>query len=119
MGEREQQNDKAAIARAVLLALVGAPRLATELAAWLRAHRCKEMQVQTAQTALTFAKPPLEVRRDAVEENTGEKFSFTEKLNACADYVPDLQPGDVDARTRALADVCLVILNTNDFAYVY
>jgi hypothetical protein len=69
--------------------------------------------------ALVFANPPLEVRRDAIEENTGEKFSFAEKLHACADFVPDLQPADVDARTRALADVCLVIFNTNEFAYVY
>jgi hypothetical protein len=58
------------------------------------------------------------VRRDAVEENTGEKFSFNEKLHAYAEFVPDLQPADVDARTRALADVCLVLLNSNEFAYV-
>jgi hypothetical protein len=68
---------------------------------------------------LVFAPPPREVRRYALEENTGERFSFTEKLHACVDFVPDLQPTDVDARTRALADVCLVIFNTNDFAYVY
>ena len=64
-------------------------------------------------------KPPLEVRREAVEENTGEKFSFQEKLHAYADFVPDLQPTDVSLHTRALADVCLVLLNSNEFAYVY
>jgi mono/diheme cytochrome c family protein len=64
-------------------------------------------------------KPPLEVRREAVEENTGEKFSFQERLPAYADFVPDLQPSDCDARTRALAEVCLVLLNSNEFAYVY
>jgi hypothetical protein len=63
--------------------------------------------------------PPLRVRRDAVEENTGEKFSFNEELHAYAEFVPDLQPADVDARTRALADVCLVLLNSNEFAYLY
>ncbi len=31
----------------------------------------------------------------------------------------DLQPSDVDRRVRALADVCLVLLNTNEFVYVY
>ncbi len=62
---------------------------------------------------------PLEVRRDAVEENTGEKFSFKEKLQTYADFVPDLQPADVLVHTRALADVCLAILNSNEFAYVY
>ena len=39
--------------------------------------------------------------------------------HANAEFVPDLQPADVDARTRALADVCLVLLNSNEFAYVY
>jgi mono/diheme cytochrome c family protein len=73
------------------------------------------------QKALTFAKqtPLLDVTRTAVEENTGEKFTFRERLSANADFIPDLQPADVDARTRALADVCLVILNANEFAYVY
>ena len=64
-------------------------------------------------------KPPLQVKREAVEENTGEKFSFNEKLEANADFIPDLQPSDVDARTRALANVCLVLFNSNEFAYVY
>jgi len=64
-------------------------------------------------------KPPLKVRRDAVEENTGEKFSFNETLHAYAEFVPDLQPADVPAHTRALADVCLALLNSNEFAYVY
>ena len=75
--------------------------------------------IPLVQTAPAPAKPPLEVRRDAVEENTGEKFSFSEKLHAYVDFVPDLQPANVDARTRALADVCLVLLNSNEFAYVY
>ena len=64
-------------------------------------------------------KPPLEVRRDAVEENTGEKFSFNEKLHANTEFVSDLQPADVPTHTRALADVCLALLNANEFAYVY
>jgi hypothetical protein len=77
--------------------------------------------MQAKQQALTFTAqpPPLEITREAVEENTGEKFSFQEKLPAYADFVPDLQPGAVDARTRALADVCLVLMNSNEFAYVY
>jgi hypothetical protein len=65
------------------------------------------------------AQPPREVVREAVEENTGEKFQFTEQLNVYADFVPDLKPNDVDAETRGLADVCLVLLNSNEFAYVY
>jgi hypothetical protein len=63
--------------------------------------------------------PPRTVRRDAVEENTGEKFSFEETLHAYADFVPDLQPADVSPATRALAEVCLTLFNTHEFAYVY
>ncbi|MDB6005480.1 MAG: Planctomycete cytochrome [Prosthecobacter sp.] len=63
--------------------------------------------------------PALTVKRDAVEENTGEKFSFQEKLPGYADFTPDLQPSDVDAQTRALADVCLALLNSNEFVYLY
>jgi hypothetical protein len=71
--------------------------------------------------SLTLAetKPPLEVKRDAVEENTGENFTFSETLHANAEFVPDLQPSQCDAKTRAFADVCLVLLNTNEFVYVY
>jgi hypothetical protein len=61
----------------------------------------------------------LEVVREAIDENTGKPFQFTEKLFAYGDYVPDLSPSDVDARTRALADICLVVINSNEFIYVY
>lgn len=62
---------------------------------------------------------PLEVTREAVEENTGEKFVFVEPLEFYQDFVPDLQPSDVTARVRGLAEVGLVLLNSNEFAYVY
>ena len=62
---------------------------------------------------------PREVVREAVEENTGEKFRFTEPLEAAADFVPDLKPADASPELRGLAEVCLVLLNSNEFAYVY
>jgi len=79
----------------------------------------KQMEAKQAKLTFEKPKPPLEVRREAVEENTGEKFSFQEKLPGYADFVDDLQPADCDAKTRALADVCLVLLNSNEFAYLY
>jgi hypothetical protein len=112
---RETKTDRAAIELSFLLTCGRTPD-ESEITACL-AH-WNQLQSHPA-APLTFAKPPVEVRRDAIEENTGEKFSFSEKLHACAEFVPNLQPTDVDARTRALADVCLVIFNTNDFAYVY
>jgi hypothetical protein len=71
--------------------------------------------------SLTFSrsKYPRVVQREAVEENTGEKFTFTEPLEAYADFVPDLQAADVSADVRGLVEVCLVLLNSNEFAYVY
>jgi hypothetical protein len=70
---------------------------------------------------MTFAKSirPLEVVREAVEENSGTKFTFREPLDEYADFQPDLQWADVDARARGLAELCLVIFNSNEFLFVY
>src|SRR5690606_6552461 len=62
---------------------------------------------------------PVEVVREAIEENTGQRFTFTEPLEVYADFVPDLQPCDVVAEVRGLAEVCLVLLNSNEFVFVY
>jgi hypothetical protein len=69
---------------------------------------------------LTFTPqpPPHEVVRHAIEEMNGEPFTFVEPLETARDYVPDLKPWDADARTRGLADVCLVLFNANEFMYV-
>ena len=79
-------------------------------------HRMEKIQSQVVYRKIA---PDLEIRRDAVEENTGERFSFVESLYSNKDFVADLHPADCNARTRALADVCLVILNANEFVYVY
>ncbi|MBL9206705.1 MAG: PSD1 domain-containing protein [Opitutaceae bacterium] len=78
-------------------------------------------KMETRQTGITFqaAPPPLAITREGIEENTGEKFVFSENLPGYADFIPDLQPADVDARTRALADVCLVLFNSAEFSYLY
>lgn len=109
--------DHAAAVTAVFQAVLGREPTAVEAAACL-AH----WESQAARHAsLTFAprRPPTEVVREAVEENTGEKFRFFEPLEAAVDFVPDLQPADVSAEVRGLAEVCLVLLNSNEFAYVY
>jgi len=62
---------------------------------------------------------PTHVTRSLVEEFTGEPFEFIELLNVYEDYVPDAKPWNVDSDTRALADVCLLLLNSNEFVYVY
>lgn len=59
-----------------------------------------------------------QVKRTVMAEKTGEPYDFFEFMPAYETYVPDLQPGQVDARTRGLAHVCLVIFNLNEFAYI-
>ena len=113
---QETRSDEEAVARCFQLAFSRAPS-ADELQSCLTHWRGITTLLGGAPP--TVPRPPLEVRRDAVEENTGGKFSFQEKLHAYADFVPDLQPADVPLRTRALADVCLALLNSNEFAYVY
>jgi hypothetical protein len=62
---------------------------------------------------------PTEITRSLVEEFTGKPFEYTEILPVFKDYVPDAKPWTVDAKTRALADMCLLLFNTNEFMYVY
>ncbi|MEO0476996.1 MAG: hypothetical protein AAF085_13645 [Planctomycetota bacterium] len=57
--------------------------------------------------------------REDIDENTGEAMTFEERLYSNEDFVADLQPADVDRRTRALADLCHLLFNTNEFVYVY
>ena len=62
---------------------------------------------------------PTEVTRSLVEEFSGRPFEYTEHLPTFQDYIPDKKAWDVSAETRALADVCLALFNTNEFIYVY
>ncbi|MCP5550872.1 MAG: hypothetical protein H7A53_08280 [Akkermansiaceae bacterium] len=34
------------------------------------------------------------------------------------DYTPDTKASDVSPETRALADVCLLLFNSNEFVYL-
>jgi hypothetical protein len=57
--------------------------------------------------------------RSLVEEFSGDTFEYQEILPAFESYQSDLKASDVDPETRALADICLLLFNTNEFAYVY
>jgi hypothetical protein len=61
---------------------------------------------------------PTRVARDHVGELTGAKFEFIEDWSDLP-HEPNLQPTDVTAEVRGLAEVCLVLLNANEFVYVY
>jgi cytochrome c553 len=113
---REAPQDEAAVKRCFELCLGRQPS-DRELAACLQHWR--DMESVEAERKIAPITPPLEVLREAVEENTGEKFSFRETLSDYARFVPDLQPEDVPPRVRGLANVCLVLFNANEFVYVY
>ena len=61
---------------------------------------------------------PTQITRSLVEEFSGQPFEYAEILPIFEAYERDKKPADVSAETRALADMCLLLLNTNEFMYV-
>jgi len=61
---------------------------------------------------------PKKLVRSHVGELTGKRFEFVEDWDL-ENYEYNLHPADVSAETRALAELCLVLLNCNEFIYVY
>ena len=62
---------------------------------------------------------PKKVEREMFEEMTGASFTFVEELDIYERYIPDLHMADVPVETRALADLAVVLINSNEFMYVY
>ena len=62
---------------------------------------------------------PTKVTRSLVEEFTGETFEFEEILPVFENYVPDAKSSGVSAETRALADLGMLLFNSNEFVYLY
>jgi len=62
---------------------------------------------------------PTELTRSLVEEFSGDTFEYTEWLPGFEEYVPDRKPSDVGPETRALADIALLLFNSNEFVYLY
>ena len=111
----ETGSDRAALERAFELALgraAAAGEIADCLVHWKAATEEEEGRVHKP---MAF---PVKIRRTVMAEKTGQPYEFWEHLPAYKGYVPDLQRSDVDARTRGLAQVCLVIFNLNEFAYL-
>lgn len=115
--QKESSEDKRQwIARAIQLAF---SRDATDQELNRLTAYLLQMQEYHAAHKPTPVEYPRQVVRSLVEEFTGEPFEFIEKLNVYEDYVPDAKPWTVEAETRALADVCLLLMNSNEFLYVY
>lgn len=64
-------------------------------------------------------KYPTRITRSLVEEFSGKVFEYEEILPVFENYVPDKKAADVGPATRALADLCLLLLNSNEFIFVY
>ena len=115
-GVSDEQKGLTAISRCFELALGRQPsdEEATEFVGhWQKLRATLPQQPRSGPPVLT------KVKREGVEENTGERFTFEEQLFSNDEFEPDLQPSDVGRDVRALADICLVILNSNEFVYVY
>lgn len=112
---KEGQKDGETIGRAFELAL-GRPATSTEIKACLAGWRAAiEEEKGIAHQPREF---PKGMKRTVMAEKTGEPYTFFEYMPAYETYVPDLQRSDVDARTRGLAHVCLVLFNSNEFSYL-
>ncbi len=90
------------------------PSMRSQLAEYVKA-----MQRSHATTAPTKRDRPTWITRSLVEEFTGDPFEYEEWLAGYEDFQPDTQPWEVSPETRALADLCLLVFNANEFAYVY
>ena len=113
---KETKGDGEAVRRAFRLAFGRVPHKAEADDALQLWKETTEEQAKRNPKPRTY---PTEVIRSANEENTGQTFTFVEKLFEYQDYQPDLQLHQVDARTRGFADLCLALLNANEFLYVY
>ncbi len=96
---------------------------------WLRAPTHQDMEEALAyiikmtehhrHTQIPRRNFPVKVKRKMFEEMTGEPFEYTELLDIFENYQADQQYSDVIPQTRALADFCLLLFNSNEFIYVY
>lgn len=59
-----------------------------------------------------------DIVRTVMAEKTGQPYDFVEHMPAYQEYVADLGRDEVDARTRGLSHVCLVLFNSNEFLSV-
>ncbi len=114
--ESEAETLEARIARAFALALGREPEDA-ELARLAR--YAAEMRAYHAGSPPGAPTYPTKITRSLIEEFSGKSFEYEEILPIFNDYRPDTKAHQVSAGTRALADVCLLLFNAHEFAYVY
>ncbi|MCA8990099.1 MAG: hypothetical protein KDA78_20800 [Planctomycetaceae bacterium] len=113
--QREVDDSNGQIRRAFLLAF-GRDAEESEIQR-LSSYR-QEMVAYHQKTPAPEVTYPREITRSLVEEFTGKPFEYQEILPVFENYMPDTKAADVSHETRALADVCLLLLNANEFMYL-
>lgn len=78
----------------------------------------KEMTAYHENVHAEVVEYPASITRSLVEEFSGETFEYEEILPVFENYHADKKPSEVSSETRALADVCLLLFNTNEFLYI-
>ncbi|MEZ5384259.1 MAG: PSD1 and planctomycete cytochrome C domain-containing protein [Prosthecobacter sp.] len=112
----KSKGDDSAFIRSAFLRALGRSPSPQEMTACL--GHWKEATAEEADKKYSPKTYPVSIKRTVMAEKTGEPYDFEEMMPAYRAYQPDLQPHEVDARTRGLAQVCLVIFNLNEFAYL-
>ncbi len=104
------------VERAFVLAL-GRPATASERARM--SDHLRAMTTYHSRHPPARVEIPRDLDRTVVEEMSGLALHYKEPLDVYDDYTPHAKPWDVGPETRALADLCLVLFNSNEFVYVY
>ena len=114
--EREEADLASRLERAYRLAFSrpSEPGMTAKFAEYVAAMEAHHRS--TSPRAETY---PTQITRSLVEEFTGAPFEYQEWLPIYEDYQPDTRAWEVGPSTRALADLCLLLFNSNEFAYVY
>jgi len=97
--------------------IYGRPASSRELQ--LAAQHVAEMTEHHRHHAAVEVPVPLSVKRGMVEELTGQLYQFDDPLTLMNEYQPDLKAWQVSPETRALSELCLVLMNSNELMYVY
>ncbi len=113
--EKEASTREARVERAFRLVFGRVPEAAERKLALEHVARQTKFHEAAPPPAKAEKKP---VVHTIMSELTGEKSTFVQ-LDDPAPYEENLSPREVNAETRALADLALVLLNSNEFVYVY
>ncbi len=113
---REEKSFSKRVSRAFELALSRRPTKEEQMHMLDYVENMRDYHKEHKPVPVTY---PTKITRSLVEEFSGKPFEYEEILPAFENYVPDKKATDVDADTRALADLCLILFNTNEFVHLY